>query len=916
MVSGIETRTLFLLLLLNSGLLFIGASTVNENLRNDCSIGLNYRLPNHVIPKLYYVKLWRPNEIGNRIRSFSNEIKIKINILEPTQNISLHAHHYLKIHQSMLTKKSDMNVYKPLKYKYCNKTEIMTLYFESTLSRGNYTLDINFNNDLMMDAFYFSTDIKEGEINEGPLFVSSFNAVGARRMFPCWDEPKFTAAFHISVCHGSNYMVASNTLLHKRYPDKNNTEWLWSVFETTPKMPTYLLAVMYYPDNGERDIRKSPYIWGREHLDPYVQFAVDVKSKVNEHFTGYSLNVFYPPGNLEMILYALDTLNVLIPGYLYDDIDNNWWLVFYREIDFIYDEEIDPVAHKTKVAYLIARKLAHQWFCNLVSPSWWSDLWLNEGVAILFAIDAVDKILINSQMLDLFVVQVQHDSLYLDSSQFSYQFMLPLISRINNMSEINSLSFSRYIKAPAIMRMLQLIITKEVFQHGISIYLRRNMLKSATLDDFWTAMQTALDESLVKDYSFNVSEKMDAWLKYRHYPVINVKQDNSTHVTVSLTKSSMNSWWIPVTITTETIPYFEDAFILDGKWINPHNFNCTFSLLYEEYGWIIANIKQFGYYRVNYDYENWQKIANYLSSPKYSEIHVLNRAQIIDDAFYFVTIKKLRPAMFWKLAYYLSQEKEYIAWYPMIKAIERMSCIFPLADIHNIKRKIMYILDALLKEITYVEDSNDSDNIKTLRQESVKWACILGLNDCISMAKQTFYRHLLNPKEHKILPSWKEWTYCNGLKGAKSHVFWSKVINLWKTTHDNNILKSLTCIKQKEVSNMLIYLALHKKHEIFALSVKDRINLYFIIIAKHIKNNKMLLENILKKFEILKPREVSTTTALTHIINHVYSKDQLEKIKKFVDKIIKQQSSDFHHKLELRRSQIKQLKNYFSYFKI
>ncbi|XP_029155581.1 aminopeptidase N-like [Nylanderia fulva] len=897
MVSEIETGMFFLTLLLNSGLLFIDASAANKNLRNDCGIEPNYRLPNHVIPEMYYVKLWRPNEIGNRIFFYSNEIKIKINILEPTQNISLHAHHYLKIRYFALTKKSNRNVYKLLKYEYCNKTEIMTFYLEITLREGKYFLDLNFNNNLMMDDVFFSSYIKEGGKN-GTLLVSYFKTIGARRIFPCWDEPKFTAAFRISVCHDKNYLVESNIMLRRQYSEDNNTRWLWSVFETTPKIPTYLLAVMY-SDLGETYIRNTPYVWRRKLLDQYIQFGRDVITKVTEHF--FSHMMFFCQQfdiNCDM---EPTVRHILIPGYQYDDIDSNRRLVFYREIDFIYDEEIDPVAHKTKVAYLIARKLAHQWFCNLVSPSWWSDLWLNEGVATIFAIDAVDKILINSQMLDLFVVQIQHDSLYLDSSH--YQFMLPLISRINNMSEIKSLSFSRYIKAPAIMRMLQHILTTEVFQKGFNIYLRRNMHKSATLDDFWTAMQTALNASSFKRHvSFNVSERMDAWLKCRHYPVINVTQESPTNITVSLTESSMSSWWIPVSITTETKSNFDEA--LGEQWIPPHNFNCTFSLPYEENGWIIANLKQAGYYRVYYDYENWQKIANYLNSSNYSNIHVLNRAQIIDDAFYFITIKKLRPAIFWELANYLSREKEYIAWYPMIKAIERMSSIFPFPRLRNIKMKLRNILSKLLTEIKYVESSDDSDNMKSLRQESVKWACILDLDECISMAEQTFDRHLLNPKEHKILPSWKEWTYCNCLKGAKSNVLWPKVFHLWQTTHDNNILKFLTCTEMKTVIELLLS-TIKEEHIILKFSVKDRINLYFIFIAKHIKNNE-----ILETFETFKPREISTTAALIHIINHVYFKGQLEKIRTFVNKNIKQ-NSNFQHKLELRLSQIKHLKNYF-----
>lgn len=55
------------------------------------------------------------------------------------------------------------------------------------------------------------------------------------------------------------------------------------------------------------------------------------------------------------------------------------------------------------------------------------------------------QILPNSQILDLFVVQVQHESLHLDTDLI----MKPLISQINSPSEINSLSFSRYIKGKA-----------------------------------------------------------------------------------------------------------------------------------------------------------------------------------------------------------------------------------------------------------------------------------------------------------------------------------------------------------------------------------------------------------------------------------------------------------------------------------
>jgi len=92
-----------------------------------------------------------------------------------------------------------------------------------------------------------------------------------------------------------------------------------------------------------------------------------------------------------------------------------------------------------------------------------------------------------------------------------------------------------------------------------------------------------------------------------------------------------------------------------------------------------------GYYRVNYDLSYWNAIIHYLKKYPYNmEIHVLNRAQIIDDAFYFLMINQLPLNTFLELTEYLQQETNYVAWYPMIKALEHMSGFFLFDDSINI----------------------------------------------------------------------------------------------------------------------------------------------------------------------------------------------------------------------------------------
>jgi hypothetical protein len=88
-----------------------------------------------------------------------------------------------------------------------------------------------------------------------------------------------------------------------------------------------------------------------------------------------------------------------------------------------------------------------------------------------------------------------------------------------------------------------------------------------------------------------------------------------------------------------------------------------------------------GYYRVYYDDRNWRRLANYLKTRDYKRIPVLNRAQIIDDAYYFMMNGRLRVNTFLELTDYLRiRETDYAAWYPVIKALESLSTYFPYTE--------------------------------------------------------------------------------------------------------------------------------------------------------------------------------------------------------------------------------------------
>ncbi|XP_050463390.1 glutamyl aminopeptidase-like isoform X2 [Cataglyphis hispanica] len=696
-----------------------------------------------------------------------------------------------------------------VKIEYDNVTEILILYPKYEILTKSYILNIKFLNAINIledDNIFLTTTYIEKSGDEKWWNKTHTPMIKAQRFFPYWDHATIRSDFDISIKHYCNYSVFSNVPVknmprQKKIYKLNNTEecMRWTYFGIKSFLPAHLAIIIspinLFPGCGTDRI----HFWQNPKSND-IKFAERVSNKVIMKLKFEWFRKMKIP-KLQLIA---------IPNFR-NNINMNFGLVIIRDTNIFYNENLHSVTHKIEVARLITRGITYQWFDNLINRTS-SNLWLNDGLITLIGMDVMNDVNVlenykrNLDILNLFIVQTQYESFQLDDCNFTQT----LTSEISY-PEINSLSsYYRYIKAPLILRMLQYLVTEEVFWKSVRRYLYKSVLDWTTSDDFWYIIERTIYE---KNHSERgntaIKNLINKWeKKYANYPILKIMRnynEKKMHITIEnyYDFDKNDQLWIPITFTTQSNLNFMNL----ASPLRDERLRLIMSLLggeddIAEDGWVMFNIQQSGYYRVNYDAENWQRIAKYLNSTEYTKVHVLNRAKIIDDAFYFMITQQLESSIFWNLTSYLKQETSYIAWYPMIKAIEYMSSIFSFSDkrVDDIKKKLNDMLNSLLSKIRYIENAEENEFIECLREEAIKWACILGGTTC------------------------------------------------------------------------------QKKDNIETENNDEIINKFLSTVTRHAKNDNVLT-TILTQFETLKPKDVSTLAALTIIINHVYSKKQIDEIR-------------------------------------
>ncbi|KAH6928514.1 hypothetical protein HPB50_016851 [Hyalomma asiaticum] len=246
---------------------------------------------------------------------------------------------------------------------------------EKLRANESYILSITFRGKLGTDRGFYKYHYRSnGTLKH--LLLTFFEPTFARRAFPCFDEPDFKAIFTVTIVRPEGYTALSTMPVQRQ--EERSHGFVADTFAPTKPMSTYTLAfaVLNFSSQSNGNVT----IWSLTDRSPYLQYALDVAPKLLKFYEEL-LGIAYPLPKMDMIS---------LPSFLADAMEN-WGLLTFHEQCLLYDERSTPYK-KPLIAGLIAHEIAHQWFGNLVTMDWWSDLWLNEGFATYMQYTGADYI--------------------------------------------------------------------------------------------------------------------------------------------------------------------------------------------------------------------------------------------------------------------------------------------------------------------------------------------------------------------------------------------------------------------------------------------------------------------------------------------------------------------------------------------
>ncbi|MFO0581445.1 MAG: M1 family aminopeptidase [Anaeromyxobacter sp.] len=323
--------------------------------------------------------------------------------------------------------------------------------------------------------------------------VTHLEAVDARGMLPCFDEPAAKIPWEVTVLAPDGLAALSNQPAASSAPAPGGKR-RW-VFAPTRPLPSYLLFVGVGPFDVVPDgplppneVRPRPLPVrglaprGRgKELEVALEQAAKIVPALERYF-----GVPFPYDKLDHV-----AISDFAPGGM-----ENAGAIAYRDAAFLFADGRTPEAMRRRIGSLTSHELGHQWFGDMVTLRSWTDVWLNEA----FATWVTPKGLAPwpSWRAELQTLRGAGDAMDRDGFASARKIRQPLsrISEVGLQFDVMS-----YQKGAAVLAMFERFAGPERFRAGVKAYLEKHRDGVATTADFLEALSAAAGRDLGPAFS-------------------------------------------------------------------------------------------------------------------------------------------------------------------------------------------------------------------------------------------------------------------------------------------------------------------------------------------------------------------------------------------------------------------------------
>jgi len=477
---------------------------------------------------------------------------------------------------------------------------------------------------------------------DGPrrTLATNFEPAAARQLLPCWDEPARKATFTVSVVAPKDRMVISNM------PVAEVTSLSASLrrvrFAQTPKMSTYLLFV------GVGDFERIHSIVDGVDVGVIVKrgdtgkaaYALEQAGALLHYYNGY-FGTPFPLPKLDLIA---------APGQISGGSMENWGAIFYSQNHLLFDPASSTEEDRQLVFLVVSHEMAHQWFGDLVTMAWWSDLWLNEGFARWMQTFAADDLHPEWQT-GLQAMSIFESGKSADSVPSTH----PVVQRVDTADQAaESFDEITYDKGAAIITMMNAYVGRDKFREGVRRYMRAHAFGNTVDTDLWRLVgQTVGQEIVAIERDFTRQEGLPLVRATGSAQGLRLVQARFADDPATIAELPPQHWRLPLAIAAV------------GADAHYHFLQGTATV--DQTPPLLVNAGQAGYARVLYDDELLSGLTAQMSSlSSADQMGIINDARALGIAGY------TSAANLFNVAAALPREASPIVWQRLLEIVREI----------------------------------------------------------------------------------------------------------------------------------------------------------------------------------------------------------------------------------------------------